>query len=484
MNIGHLNITDRKQKWVLTALGASVGIIIGAASAYGYAPFSLAVPAVLVVIILCIFALRFKNLFYLLLVAALPFAGLIKIPNVPDPVLVALGGAAAIFLIIHRSRMNSGFHIDPTMALICMFLGVWTILSAINANDLASARLYWLVLILFFLTQGYLQEMKDFNQFAWVILLSLSLMAIMVLLQQVWFIFQSGGNIGIEALHRNANNELIVGANAQHVSTMAILGVPLAILLLIQGKDKSITGKWIGFMLIALFVSATIITFSVTGLVGLFAAFGSIFFFVDKRWRVQLLIIGAIIVAIVFASSFSTDIKEDVSITSTDDLLDWGSNRGLAYYTASLLIREAPWLGHGPGRLNVWEASVEYLPLSFLYQREQAGKGEGITAHNTYLGVATELGIPGLLFFMAILIGVWLMLWRSRKIQIENSEDKDRLRVDQALFVILISYAVVALANSFQTDKMFWLFLGVSAAYYQMTKAQSLTNTAETPKIH
>jgi O-antigen ligase len=107
------------------------------------------------------------------------------------------------------------------------------------------------------------------------------------------------------------------------------------------------------------------------------------------------------------------------------------------------IAADHPVLGVGLGCFN--ETLVRYVP--------ELGPRD---AHNTYLSLAAETGIPGLLLWLG-LVGSVLVHVRSRRAGLEADD-----RIIQALWIhrAVIAFLVAAIFASYAGITMFYLFLG------------------------
>jgi len=138
-------------------------------------------------------------------------------------------------------------------------------------------------------------------------------------------------------------------------------------------------------------------------------------------------------------------------------------------YSSSILIfKEYPILGAGPGM---------YEKLLYKYQPE-GGYADGNVhshAHNTYLEVAAEMGIVGVMAFLGIFVMYFRKIFKSVKFIQDNN-----IRVIQiGLMGAIIANLVYALSCTIitvgiQDAALFWLLLGVSRGIMKNTEGWRL----------
>jgi O-antigen ligase len=110
------------------------------------------------------------------------------------------------------------------------------------------------------------------------------------------------------------------------------------------------------------------------------------------------------------------------------------------------LVADHPVLGIGIGCFN--QAIVRYMP-----ELGPSGKD----AHNTYLSLAAEMGLPGLLLWLG-LVGSVLAQVRRRRARLEADD-----RTIQALWIhrAIIGFLIASFFGSYSGITMFYLFLGI-----------------------
>jgi O-antigen ligase len=89
--------------------------------------------------------------------------------------------------------------------------------------------------------------------------------------------------------------------------------------------------------------------------------------------------------------------------------------------------------------------------------------GDGLEAHNTYLGTAAELGFPGLGLYLAVLISTAVML-RQTAVRAREAGAEFVSRVASALLLGLLTWSVTSFFLSMETSRAFWIVVGMALA--------------------
>ncbi len=183
--------------------------------------------------------------------------------------------------------------------------------------------------------------------------------------------------------------------DANDIAFIMVCGFPLGAMWFLRGRGP---GRYIAGLTSALAVITVIRTDSRGGLVGLCVVMALLLARVPSRLRLgaAVVVLACILVLVAFGSKEywgrMATIWGDQSATSSeyDASGVWGA-RWSVWTTGLWLMLEHPVIGVGPGAFEVAEG------LS------HGGAGKWSTAHNAFLQIGTELGIPGLVLFAFLL---------------------------------------------------------------------------------
>jgi putative inorganic carbon (HCO3(-)) transporter len=177
-----------------------------------------------------------------------------------------------------------------------------------------------------------------------------------------------------------------------------------------------------------------------------------------QRWAGALIALGAVIALIVIASLLGFSSLLDLILTS--DKISGLSGREEIWSRGFFALQDFPFTGVG---LGLFPRVVEvFYPLFML------GVGEEMPhAHNLYLQVGIDTGMPGLVAFVALIVGAILLAWRNTRIA--------RASRNRALFALNLGalIALSVIAGHGLVDAVVWLskpaffmwaWLGVVAA--------------------
>ncbi len=229
--------------------------------------------------------------------------------------------------------------------------------------------------------------------------------------------------------------------DANEFATLAVMCLPLGVYFMVRPRPL-----WRRLVSVPA-VAALAVGFIWTGSRGGFLALLAVGAFlllrytaIHARWR----ILTTALLALVFAAA-ATDRywkemktvlqpKDDYNLTDEQGRVKvW--KRGLGY------MLQRPVLGVGADNFPTAEGSLSPL-------RESASLGRGVkwsVAHNSYLQVGAELGVPGLVFFLAMLgtaVGAMRAVRRSRLPRPLGERSPPAAQLAQALTAALIAYMV------------------------------------------
>ncbi len=99
----------------------------------------------------------------------------------------------------------------------------------------------------------------------------------------------------------------------------------------------------------------------------------------------------------------------------TDASVRW---RGGMWDKSLRMVRDRPWLGFGPGTFSYMQPLYHHPLVASRDQADIAATGPNLneSAHNTYLQLAADLGLPGLLLYLGIPVAIAVRVvrrWRS-----------------------------------------------------------------------
>jgi O-antigen ligase len=194
-------------------------------------------------------------------------------------------------------------------------------------------------------------------------------------------------------------------------------------------------------------------------------------FFPSRLHKVIICGLIAMSVAIALSVSYKETVKRYSSLFSGNEAT--GSGRLNEWQAAERSLKQRPVLGLGYGAFGaVSNNLVRNTPGADLVHFDL--RAQGTTVHNAYLGSAAELGLPGALFFVGILISVAIALRRAAR-RARQLGDHDMARLAYAFLLALFGWATAAIFLSSETSRPLWVLVGATVAIMSIVRTSPQT---------
>ena len=257
--------------------------------------------------------------------------------------------------------------------------------------------------------------------------------------------------------------------DANDFATFAVSAMPFGVYFL--HAARTLTGR----LLALLSLAALTLAFVYSGSRGGFIALAAVSTFVvlryrgiPLRWRVSATALVAVVILATASSQYWSQmgtITSDADYNRTAEtgrLQIW--NRGIGY------MLDHPVLGVGPGNFQRAEGT-----LSPFAQRQQYGVGvRWSAAHNTFVQAGAELGIPGLLLFVAMIVSAFAVLVRIGRGQRAAAPGARDAALTQALIASLLGFMVGSFFLSLAYSEMLYTLLALVVGLQKVTSTRIL----------
>jgi len=140
------------------------------------------------------------------------------------------------------------------------------------------------------------------------------------------------------------------------------------------------------------------------------------------------------------------------------------SSRTIVWKAGAQVVRHNPILGVGAGNVKI--RMLPYLPLPEYLKRMHKRYPE-YDPHNSYISLAADYGIFGLLLFLYVLWNVFSLLKNRLTIMLYNRDIKGYWIANMILLVLLATL-IFSIGVSCQRYKYLWIFLGLGIAFSQL----------------
>ena len=266
-----------------------------------------------------------------------------------------------------------------------------------------------------------------------------------------------------------------IGETNRFAQTMLML-VPLGIFRVVG--ERSTVLKVIAGLLTVLITLGVILSFSRGAAVGLAVLVVALMAMRMVRARHALVVV--VVLAAILAA-FPQYTNRITSLAGVGGLENTGTsavdNSLLSRITetaaAGLVMLDHPLIGVGPAMFPVYYEP--YANNIGILVRNDAER----EAHNLYLGVGAELGIPGLVVFLLVAFSVVQLLRRARRASIVRRPDLERLTTP--FLLALLTYYVTGMFLHLSFGRFYWLMLAVATAAAVTTLRE--IRSAESPTV-
>jgi O-antigen ligase len=303
-----------------------------------------------------------------------------------------IGMACLPYALIHllrRERPPSFF--DTWQARFFIFMGLMATISQVLLGRADWWQSFWLtymsMIILFFITVVVVDSLDRLRGVVLVAIGSLGLASLYVL--RDWQMFHN--------VYRDYRPGWVVG-DPNYFSVSALLFLPMAYLML---KEKGRSWQWMYCLgCLVLTVLALMVSASRGGFLGMTGA--ALYIILRSRGRIRnlaIIIVGMVLLTVLTPFSpwdrFANPTSGDTAAVDT---------RVALWHAGMRMVEAHPFLGVGLGNFKFEApAYVNYAELPTVERAERV-------AHNSYVEIVAELGLPGLATFLAILISAFFSL--------------------------------------------------------------------------
>ena len=339
-----------------------------------------------------------------------------------------------------------------------LILLAWVFVTSVTStNPLISFKFLlakcWFVIPILFFGPSFFRDEKNIMRFFTLLTIGVSITALYTIIHHASYNF--GEKESHWVMYPFFKDHTIYGA------TVA-LSIPISFALLLLVKQRPLTQFLLLLMAIILLLG---LYFSYTRAAWLSVIIALLIGFIIHIKLKKQLIIGAGIIAILFITFKWDNIQLELSRNKQDHTTeDFGERMQSAgnvttdasnlerinrWSCAIEMFKERPVFGFGPGTY-----SFEYAR----FQRPEnltiisTNFGDLGNAHSEYLSTLSEMGLPGILFFIAFVISIF---YTSIQLYYQTSPSETRLRILLMTIILSLStYFIHAFLNNFlDTDK-------------------------------
>lgn len=241
------------------------------------------------------------------------------------------------------------------------------------------------------------------------------------------------------------------------LASVLIVGMVLALALALDVKRAAVAR--ILFILAAgLCFVAVVATVSRGGIFALAAALVAMVAFAGRRRG------RALVFALAFATlamAYFTAFASEAQVQRLENA-DGGSGRTDIWKVGWRMVEANPGHGVGAGNFNV--SSIHYLLVEpGAVDRSSFIVDQPAVAHNVYLEILAELGIPGLALFLLVVIASLTAALRAAR-SFERRGEEGLALIARAVAISLVSMLAADFFLAAEYSKLLWLLIGLGPA--------------------
>lgn len=253
--------------------------------------------------------------------------------------------------------------------------------------------------------------------------------------------------------------------DANELAAVLIPAIVLGLVLAVASKGAPL-GRLVAAGAAVICMAAFFLTLSRGGLVGLGCALLAAIV-LGGRWRpvATIAAIGLALVTVGYFSFVATSAERD-RVTQVQG----GTGRTDIWTVGMRMVRDHPFTGVGIG--NFQNSSVHYLLQPGAIQRSEFFVDQPKATHNTFLQVLTELGIPGLALFLAIIGFSLSTAYRAARAFHAHGDLRMEL-IARGVLVALVGLLAADFFISANFSKQLWLLLGICPALLVIARRDS-----------
>lgn len=369
---------------------------------------------------------------------------------------------SGVYLVGISVVSGARFQINGRVILLAMFL-VQSTLSTIFSEHSAYASIYWQdfakSVVITYLIVVLVTDRYRFRLALLVVACSLSFEPA----KQAWVQF-------FVAPGAKNYNEIAFLGDESGVGVGMLMLAPL--LLALARTTRRSSEKWsLRFLLVGILYRA-ISTYSRGAFLGLGAL--AIMYFLRSRHKLRAAAAAALVGALVLPVLPDYFWDRMSTIETTEEEMDWSSRGRLHFWAVAVEMANAnPILGIGHHAYPKAYDRYDFTASEFGTER---------SVHSTWFGVLAELGYPGLLLFIMLLLSAFAACRRVRLLARQAPELEDLREYAAAFEIALVAFAVSGSFIIFQYTEMLWHYFGFTTALLAVATAElSALQPAATP---
>ncbi len=247
------------------------------------------------------------------------------------------------------------------------------------------------------------------------------------------------------------------------LATLLAAGIALSgAIIFDRANSPALRGAAIFAALVML--TGVFLTLSRGGLVALAAVVVAAMLFGGRRYRARIIVVGATAVAagmLFFFAVASPEARDRITAA------DGGSGRTDIWKVGWRIVEQEPLQGIGAG--NFQESAIHFVVAPGAIRSDEYLVDAPAVAHNSYLQVLSETGIPGLVLWLSIVVGCCACAVSARRSFLERGDQRGEL-ISIALLAAIGGLLAGGFFLSEENSKHLWLLLAIAPALLAVSR--------------
>lgn len=361
----------------------------------------------------------------------------------------------------NRAEMNLFWRSHPKATYLMLAFVAWVALGAVWADDpsgaLTDASRFLLLFALFAIIFTAARRRVDVGWLMAAYLAGITATALY-------------GLVARPELSRNVDRVASAVGNPNELAAVMVAGLALATGVALALKRSPL--RLPAAILAVLTLSTLVLTGSRGGTIAMVLSLLAAVV-VAGRWRPQVMAIAALVLVsgVGFFFTLAPETIQDRLLTATPGELDASSEaRGTIWRVGWAMATDNAVKGVGSDNYN--ENSPEYLFEVSGVRRSDQIIDENKTMHNMYLQAFAELGVIGLVMFLALLVFGLSTAWRAVQAFRRNGDERMEI-ICRALIVAMVGVMVAGFFSSHQFGKWFWFLFAFGPILLELARRES-----------
>jgi len=339
-----------------------------------------------------------------------------------------------------------------------ILLFIWVVVHSLSFSGfvlLSPIQVYISFFVFFLLTLSVVNSAERVRLLVWGIVIAMFISSLYGIKEYLFFTRMYGGGRA-SGTFKDFN----------YFALSLVIAMPFVYYLLKTVRSELVRMSFYCVMII--YSMALTVTFSRGAFVGIAAMILTTLVISKRKGKTLLVLVILVLVSIHFIPDELFERFNDIKVVEKGEYISGklasSTNRYYLLKSGMKMIIAHPFVGIGQGNFKRMSKVYEPdLPMPYI-------------AHNNYLQIGAELGLPALFFFMGIIFYTYRSLFRLRR---QLVDDPKFALLPTVMIVSLTGFMVTSLFLSAENTKFFWLLIFLTIALERVVREQTQLEARE-----